>query len=131
MKTIPIAICKDAIEANFIKNKLELACIDSFLTNENAATLLPHHFMNSESGVHVFINEEDVEEAKKIVDLHLGKKETDIVCPKCNSKNVTVSLGKNKLRKLFKIFISLFANTTSQNNYYSYKCKDCKSEFET
>ena len=81
MKTIPIAICKDAIEANFIKNRLELAGIDSFLTNENAATLLPHHFISSESGVRVFINDVDFEEAKKIVDLHLGKKKQPLYAP--------------------------------------------------
>ncbi|MBU1013235.1 MAG: DUF2007 domain-containing protein [Bacteroidetes bacterium] len=130
MKTIAIATCKDAIEANFIKNKLELAGIDSFLTNENAATLLPHLFMGSNSGVQIFINDSDIEEAKKIVDLHLGNNEIHIVCPKCSSKNVTVSLGKNKLHNFFKIFISLFANTAPQSNFYSYRCTDCKAEFK-
>lgn len=99
MKTIAIATCKDAIEANFIKNKLELANIECFITNENTATLVPHHFMNSESGVQVFINDVDFEEAKKIIDLHMNDHEIDIACPKCGSKNVTVSLGKKQIPK--------------------------------
>jgi len=127
---ILLLICQEAFEANIYKTKLESESIECFLTNENSATLLPHHFLMGDAGVKIFINEVDLDRAKQVLEFDKNKGKTAIVCPSCNSKNVKFSLGKNKLRKIFLIFISLFAVSPLSKNYGEYKCKDCKTRFK-
>jgi len=83
----------------------------------------------ADSGVKIFINVNDLDRAKEIMDLNTNNGVTNVVCPKCSSNNIAFTLGKNKLKKIFILFISLFAFSPIKNNYGAYKCKDCKTKF--
>jgi len=130
MEIIPVLTCKDAFEANIYRTKFESEGIECFLTNENSSTLLPHHFLMGDAGVKIFINENDLDRAKQILDPNRANIQKEILCPNCNSGNVKFSLGKNKLKKMFLIFFSLFAVSPLTKNYGGYKCKDCKTKFD-
>lgn len=121
--------CADAIEANIIKGKLESEGVPCFLTNKNSATIAPHHFMVSDAGVQVFIDERDLGNANEILKSNTGS-ERDLVCPDCGSANIGLTLGKNKMLKVLRIFFSLLVMMPKGKSQYSYFCKDCKKEFE-
>ncbi len=60
-----IANCVDLTEALRLQMLLGCESIESFIPDENSATLVPHYFFAS--GVRVQVAEEDVERAKRIV----------------------------------------------------------------
>lgn len=126
METVILKICKDPMEANMIKSQLESEGIACFLTNEIAATLVPYHFMGYNSGVKIFVNAADLDKARTL--LNLPSEETAIICPNCHSSNIKSTLGKNKFKKVVKIFISLFAGSNTRQ-LFVYKCKECNTEF--
>ena len=68
MKTIKLTDCKDAFEANHIKNILENEGIECILTNETTSTLLPHLMMSPGSGVQIFVDTNDLEKAIKVLE---------------------------------------------------------------
>lgn len=121
--------CADAVKANIIKGKLESEGIHCFLTNENSATIAPHHFMVSDAGVQVFINESDLENANEILKTN-SDSQKDLKCPECGSANISLTLGKNKILKALKIFFSLLAMMPQGKSQYAYFCKNCKTEFK-
>lgn len=127
METVILTVCKDPIDANMIKTHLESEGIACFLTNEMAATLVPHHFMDYKSGVKLYVAVEDLEKARSLLDI--PKEETALICPNCKSTNIKSTLGKDKFKMALKVFFSLFAGANTRK-YFVYKCKDCKTEFE-
>jgi putative signal transducing protein len=62
---ITIAHCRDLMEAQRLTMLLGCAHIESFIPDENSATLVPHYFFAS--GVRVQVADEDVERARGIV----------------------------------------------------------------
>jgi hypothetical protein len=60
-----IANCRDLNEALRLQMLLGCGNIESFIPDENSATLAPHYFFAS--GVRVQVAEEDAERAKRIV----------------------------------------------------------------
>ncbi len=62
---ITIATCPGLDQAFLVKMALGAAGIDSFIPDENSATMAPHYFFAS--GVRVQVAEEDVEAARKIL----------------------------------------------------------------
>lgn len=126
MKSVRLLTCENSVEANLIKGRLENEGINCFLTNENFSNLMPHFNRILGAGVQVMIDETDLEKAIELLEL---RGEKALICPNCNSKNVTISLGKNKIKKIFTIIFSLllfipFNNINSINH-----CVDCKNEF--
>ncbi len=126
MKVVRLMTCETSFEANLIKGRLENEGVDSFLTNENFSTLMPHYNRIFSSGVQVMILEKDLEKASLI--LSSDKKE-EVICPACSSANIEVSFGKNKIKKLFFILLSLFAAVPFNNINNVYHCQECKAEF--
>jgi len=127
MAIINLITCDNVIEATFIKNNLENEGIQCFLTNEISSTLLPGYNRMFNAGIQIMINENDFEKAFELVP---GSEiEKKIICPACNSTNISFRIGKSELKKYLLIALSLSVATpigTIKENYY---CKDCKTEF--
>jgi hypothetical protein len=127
MAIIRLTTCDNVIEANFIKNNLENENIECFLTNEISSTLLPGYSGMLNAGVQIMIDEKDFEKASLLI---TGSDfEKQIMCPGCNSTNVSFGFGRSKLNKYILVVLSLFAFTPFGNLKAHYYCKDCKTEF--
>ncbi len=118
--------CENSIEASIIKGRLESEEIRCFLTNENISDMLPQYHRMLGAGVQVMINAEDYEKAIEVLELNVTKV---IVCPACSSTNLTLSLGKNKGKKIFTMVLSFFSGVPFNNINNVYQCVDCKAEF--
>jgi DNA-directed RNA polymerase subunit RPC12/RpoP len=126
MKSVRLLTCENPIEANIIKGRLENEGINCFLTNENFSNLMPHYNRILGAGVQIMISETDFEKAIELLEINVRK---ELVCPNCNSKNIKVSLGKNKAKKIFAVFLSLFSGVPFNNISSINRCADCKTEF--
>lgn len=119
--------CESPIEANIIKGRLENEGIRCFVTNENFSNLMPHYNRILGSGAEIMIDKDDYTKASEILELNSTK---EVYCPNCNSNNIKINLGKNWIKKLVIIMISLFSSVPFNNINSTYWCKDCKSEFK-
>jgi rubredoxin len=126
MNIIRLTTCENSFEAHMIKNRLENDGIESFLTNENFSSLMPNYNRIFGSGVQVMIFEKDLPLASEILGLN---KKTEIICPACGSRNISLTLGKNAIRKFFIIILSLFMATPFNNINNSCVCGDCGERF--
>jgi len=79
------------------------------------------------AGIQVMIDESDLEKAQELIS---SPKADEIVCPNCNSSNVTFGFGYNKVKKWFIVFLSLFSWVPFGNIRKNFRCEDCKTEFE-
>lgn len=127
MAIIRLTTCDNLIEANFIKNNLENENIECFLTNEISSTLLPGYNGMLNAGVQIMIDEKDFDKASILIPQ--ADSEKQIICPGCNSTNVSYSLGDRKGLKVLSVIFSLFASTPFANIKRKYYCKDCKTGF--
>ena len=66
-KTIRLITCDNISEAYFIKDRLTNEGIECFLTNENFTSLLPNYYNLFESGVQVFVFEEEYEKSRELL----------------------------------------------------------------
>jgi len=73
------------------------------------------------------IEEIDFEKASKLIEK--SDTEKPMVCPNCNSLNISFGFGKSKYKKYLLIVLSLLINTPFNNLKGNYCCKDCKCEF--
>lgn len=69
MKAVILTTCDSPVEAHFTKHKLENAGIFCYLTNENMSfPMFPFTtFPVTSLGVNIFVREEDLEQARKIM----------------------------------------------------------------
>ncbi|MCZ4695821.1 DUF2007 domain-containing protein [Ancylomarina euxinus] len=126
MSIIRLMTCETAIEANLIKGRLKNEGIEVFITNENFSNLMPHYNHILNSGIQIMLHETDYDNARTLLGLNA---KTELICPNCQSKNIKMGLGKNKIRKIIAIIMSLLIFTPFNNLNSVYYCKDCKSEF--
>lgn len=126
MSIIRLMTCDSSVEANLIKGRLKNEGIETFITNENFSNLMPHYNRILNSGIQIMISDLDYDTASKILELNTKQEH---VCPNCQSSKIKFSLGKNKIRKIFVIIISLLISTPFNNLKSVYKCQDCKTEF--
>ena len=80
------------------------------------------------AGIQVMIEESDLEKAQKLISPESVANE--IICPNCNSANVTFGFGYNKVKKWFIVILSLFYWVPFGNIRKNFRCEDCKTEFE-
>jgi len=123
-----LTIIDNAIEANMFRNYLENEGIECFLTNETFNTLMPGFYNMLGSGVQVFVQEEDYDKAKELLEKYYVKEE--VKCPYCGSQNVVSSIGKKKFGKILTIILSILAWIPFNNIKNTYKCKDCGKYFD-
>jgi len=126
MSIVRLMTCDTAIEANIIKGRLKNENIETFITNENFSNLMPHYNRIMNSGIQIMISDLDYSKASEILELNTKQER---ICPNCQSTKIKFSLGKNKIRKICIILISLFIATPFNNLKSVYKCQDCKTEF--
>lgn len=128
MNTTKLITCDNTFEAHFIKNQLEENGIKCFLTNENFTNLMPHFNNIMGNGVHVFIFEKDLAQAKEVIKDKLYGEEVNPICPFCGSDDIRLGLGEKKWLKGFNIFISLLMVIPLGNLKPKYFCKNCHKE---
>jgi hypothetical protein len=128
MRTIILTTCNTLFEANLIKGMLENNEIECFLTNENFSSLMPQYNGVMGSGIHILVDESDLEKAQSLISEQDAK--TKIECPHCQSSNITFGLGTNKIKKILTIVMSLLFWIPFGNIRNSYYCEDCKNEFK-
>jgi hypothetical protein len=126
MSIIRLTTCDTAVEANLIKGRLKNEDIETFITNENFSNLMPHYNRILNSGIQIMISDIDYDRASEILELNIKQ---EPICPNCQSVNIKFSLGKNKIRKIIVIIISLFIATPFNNLKSVNKCQDCQTEF--
>lgn len=128
MATIILTTCNNTFEANLLKGMLENNGIRSFLINENFSNLMPQFNGMLGAGVQIRIEESDLERANELISSQPTANE--MVCPNCNSSNITFGLGTNRIRKSFVVVLSLFSGVPFGNIRNMYCCRDCGTEFK-
>jgi hypothetical protein len=128
MSIVLLTTCNTSVEANLLKGMLKNNGISCFLANENFSNLMPHYNGIMGSGVQIMIDETDKEKALGL--LEEQQKDVRILCPHCNSANVTYGLGKRKIGKYVAILLSLFLMIPFGNLRNTFYCRDCKTEFK-
>lgn len=113
------------MQANLAKTKLDAYGIPCFLTEENFTSWYPLRNQIF-PGVRLHIFEKDSDKVKEVLtESPLGIDAT--VCPRCNSKNV--SIEETEKGKGWYIAITLlFAIISPRKKVY--RCHDCKNEWE-
>jgi len=127
MAIITLTTCNTSIEANMIKGLLDSEGIESFLTNENFATLMPGYNGMLGSGIQVMIDEVDSERAIEIIS---KQNIEELKCPNCGSENITFGLGEKKFKKIVVVILSALFVIPFNNIRNTYYCKNCKTEFK-
>lgn len=126
--TVILTSCSNLQEAYLIKGTLKNNGINCFLTNENFSNLMPHYYGILGAGIQVMIEDSDLDKAQKLISPESVANE--IICPNCNSANVTFGFGYNKVKKWFIVILSLFYWVPFGNIRKNFRCEDCKTEFE-
>lgn len=129
IKIIPVKRFENSFEANLLKCKLESEGIESFLTNENLATLIPNYSNMLDMRIELMVSENDYERALNIVNDHKVDNLTDKICPNCNSTNILRKYGKYNFPKWLVFIMSLIAYLPLVHTKYTLVCKDCNTEF--
>ncbi len=131
MKTVKIASYSNSFNAGLMKSALESEGIEAFLANENITQTMTH--LAGMTGVQLFVFEKDAERAMEIIgsDKNIGfEGDQEVICPNCGSKNTIFYLNRNKIKKYFLIFVSLFFLSALGNSLHKYYCRNCKTVFE-
>jgi hypothetical protein len=127
MSIIRLTTCESIIEAGFLKHILENENIECFLTNENFTTLVPIYNGIMGAGIQLMIDEKDYERSSELI--HKPTISNRILCPNCNSTNISFGFGSKKELKTLGVILSLVVLIPFGNIKRYYYCKDCKWEF--
>jgi hypothetical protein len=122
------------LQANIIKSRLEANGIQCFLSDENMMNLNPL-YNQAIGGVKLNIFERDYDEVLKILStddslLIENLPESEVVCPNCQSSNVSYGLSINKKFKLWSIILSFLLFIYPLNTNMVYHCFNCGNEFK-
>ena len=126
MKTVILTSCNNSVEATLIQGNLANEGIESFLSNENYTSLYPNMNGAMGNGIQVFVNENDVEKALQII----KPDDNSIHCSTCNSTNVTQQSGKNMLKVVGIMILSLFSSSAFGTAKTKYHNNNCGNDFE-
>jgi hypothetical protein len=128
MAIIRLITCNNSIEATLIKGLLENNGIRCFVTNEHFSNLMPFYNGLMGAGVQVLIEDIDLKKSQELL-VSLSKDDR-IVCPDCNSSDIQFGLGKNKIKKIILVLISLISWIPFGNIKKTYYCRNCGTEFK-
>lgn len=129
MAIVRLITCNNLFEAHQVIDKLEEEGIPCFKTNENFSSLMPNFAGVFGSGVHIMIEESDLDKAKKVITPEASSvHEEKIVCPECHSMEIAYSLDK-ALNKVLVILLSLLVWIPFGNIKRTYCCKECGNKF--
>jgi hypothetical protein len=128
MHSVILTTCNSSIEAHFKKSLLEDNEIECYLINENFSNLLPGYNGMMGAGIQIMIDERDLERARKIIEPEI-EADAPLVCPSCHSTNISMGLGRNKIKKVVLILLSLLIPIPFGNVKCTHYCSNCKVEF--
>lgn len=128
----------DPITANIVKGLLDSYGIECFLSDENMVTLNAM-YSSAVGGVKLNVFEKDIDRINAILESENTQKELiiadekdtgKIVCPKCNSANVSYGGSVNRKFNYWHIFISFLLMVYPISMRKAYHCFDCNQEFK-
>ena len=127
MAIVRLTTCDSIIEANFLKDMLDNENIECFLTNENFTTLAPFYNGIMGAGIQIMIDEKDFAISSKLI--NKPNSVDQLICPNCNSTNISFGFGNKKGLKVLGVILSLLVFVPFGNIKKYYHCNDCKSDF--
>jgi len=131
-KIIILQSFDNPVEANIVRAKLESFEIPCFLTDEHFTGLNPN-FNPMTGGVKLRVFEKDVERALAILqeeNFILVEDESDIVCPTCNSADVTYGKKRGSRFIITALLISVVFMIYPFRGLKTYRCNQCGNEFK-
>jgi hypothetical protein len=126
---IRVLTCDNVAEAYLVKGMLANEGVESFLTNENITTLLPHFNNMLGGGVQVMVDESDYDKARDILREKISPSDEKPICPYCGSDNIKLGLGKKKCLWIINILLAVSASFPLGNLKPKYYCRECHEEF--
>lgn len=129
---IEIANYQFSSEAYLFKGKLESEGIEVFLQNENTINTDPL-LSNALGGVKLFVNSEDVQQSKQILDAipeySLDDKGELLSCPNCGSQKITMVTTIKDIKSFLAFIYGLLTLSMPLFSKQKYKCEICNYEF--
>ena len=129
---IEIANYQFSSEAYLFKGKLESEGIEVFLQNENTINTDPL-LSNALGGVKLFVNSEDVQQSKQILDAipeySLDDKGELLSCPNCGSQKITMVTTIKDFKSFLAFIYGLLTLSMPLFSKQKYKCEICNYEF--
>ena len=126
-RIVKLMSCTNNTEADMIMNMLANDGIECFANNQNTSTMMSQYSGIMGMSVDIMINESDMAHARELLSLATHP---ELVCPKCNSKNITYTFGHSRFKKIFLIIVSILTVTPiGQLTKNARKCKDCGEKF--
>jgi predicted RNA-binding Zn-ribbon protein involved in translation (DUF1610 family) len=131
-KFCQIANYQYSSEAYLFKGKLESEGIEVFLQNENTINTDPL-LSNALGGVKLFVNSEDVQQSKQILDAipeySLDDKGELLSCPNCGSQKIIMVTTIKDFKSFFAFIYGLLTLSMPLFSKQKYKCESCNFEF--
>ena len=130
MNLITLTSYNQALDAHFLKSKLEDSGIQCVLLDEHVASL-NFYYSGPVGGVKVKVDISDYDEAIEVLNEfeQAAKHSEDVkgmMCPKCASTSFTyIQNNFNNQKGLFSIIISLIFFIKPSHYNEIYKCNDC------
>jgi DNA-directed RNA polymerase subunit RPC12/RpoP len=129
---IEIANYQFSSEAYLFKGKLESEGIEVFLQNENTINTDPL-LSNALGGVKLFVNSEDVQQSKQILDAipeySLDDKGELLSCQNCGSQKITMVTTIKDIKSFLAFIYGLLTLSMPLFSKQKYKCENCNFEF--
>ena len=126
MRSVRLQTYSNEFEAQLAKSLLDDAGIGCFLSNQNFSSLHPNYAFMLGSGIGLYVDDQDADEASAIINNSRSANEQgELVCQACGSRNIVfkyknISFGKWLLLLLSLLFFIPFGNLTKDR-----VCKDC------
>lgn len=119
-------------EALIYKGKLESEGIEVFMRDSNTVDTNPL-YSNAVGGVKLFVKNEDVEKATKVLS-EISKFSVDdnnelVKCPKCGAEQVDMVTSIKDIKSLLSFIFSTLLFFMPFHSKHKYKCATCKYEF--
>lgn len=129
---IEIANYQFSSEAYLFKGKLESEGIEVFLQNENTINTDPL-LSNALGGVKLFVNSEDVQQSRQILDAipeySLDDKGELLSCPNCGSQKIFMTTTIKDTKSFLAFIYGLLTLSMPLFSKQKYKCENCNFEF--
>ena len=134
-KLITLMTFDNSFEAHLLESKLADHDIESYIQDENFATLIPL-YNNLLGGIKLMINSADLEKARQVLSEIdstplTNEKDKIIRCPRCNSDKIDSNFKSIKsIKSFFVMLLALFTVAHPINIEKSYSCLDCNNKFK-
>jgi len=117
------------IEANIVMGNLESQGINCWLKDENTITVIPI-YNTVLGGIKLMVAEDQVEDARTILEQLKEEKKKYYHCPKCNSSNIEFITTNRKALNWLAIFFTWSLGSYALGVKHVWHCFSCDAEFE-